>query len=191
MNKDLLLRSLAENGYNVSFGARKNFATYDIVEKMPGFISLIGLMIGVIQIYAEDFKYNDLISVLLILASIIGLTISIYNSDKERYRERGEELIQLHNQLRDLYYEVKSSNKQDFQDEKNRMDQIMNAFYSNNIPKQISFSDWYAHYKFFYQTQHEWIDEQKHFTWRDKYPVSFRFVILSLIAIVVVWVYLG
>ena len=190
MNKDLLLRSLAENGYNVSFGARKNFATYDIVEKMPGWISLIGLIIGVLQIYADDFKYNNLISLILICVSIIGLQISIYNSDKERYRVHGEKLIQLHNQLRDLYYEVKSSNKQDFQDEKNRMDQIMNAFYSNNISKQIAFSDWYAHYKFFFQSQHEWINQEKRFTWRDKIPVSFRFFILTLIAIVV-WVYLG
>ena len=151
---------------------------------MPGFISLLGLVIGVIQIYADDFKYSDLISVLLICASIIGLTISMYNSDKERYRERGDELIQLHNKLRELYYEVKSSDKEEYQDEKMRMDQIMDAFYANNISKQISFSDWYAHYKFFYQTQYEWIDEQKHFTWRDKVPVSFRFFILTFIGVV-------
>lgn len=189
MNKDLLLQSLAENGYNVSFGARKNFATFDIVEKMPGFISLIGLIIGVIQIYFDNLIYSGLISVLLICASIIGLTISVYNPDKERYRERGDELIQLHNQLRGLYYEVKSINKEEYQDEINRMDQIMSVFYNNNISKQISFSDWYAHYKFFYQTQHEWIDEQKHFTLRDKIPVSFRFFVLIIITIVVILVF--
>ena len=39
MDRDGLLRSIAETGYNVGFGAKKNFATHDIVQKAPGLIS--------------------------------------------------------------------------------------------------------------------------------------------------------
>ncbi|AWN16176.1 hypothetical protein SALB1_1978 [Salinisphaera sp. LB1] len=58
---------------------------------------------------------------------------------------------------------------------------------SSNQSKQILFSDWYAHYKFFWQHQIEWIDEQKQFTfWRDKVPLSFSLACLvALISIIV------
>ena len=82
---------------------------------------------------------------------------------------------------------MKSSNKSDFCEEINELAQIELEFNSNCISKQILFSDWYAHYKFFWQHQIEWIDEQKHFRfWRDKLPLSFMVVcLLSLISIVV------
>lgn len=182
--KEILLRNLAENGYNVLFGARKHFATFDIVEKVPGHISLIGIIIGIIQIYRNQFELNDLISVILICVSIMGFTISFYNSEKEKYRIRGEELLKIHNKLRNLYYDVKGSSKLDFIDEKQKLEEIMNEFYRDNMTKQILFSDWYAHYKFFVQSQYEWIDEQKEFTWKDKYPVSFRFSIIILLIII-------
>ena len=35
MDKNTLLKMIAETGYNVGFGAKKHFATYDIVEKAP------------------------------------------------------------------------------------------------------------------------------------------------------------
>lgn len=38
---------------------------------------------------------------------------------------------------------------------------------------------WYAHYKFFYQMQHDWIDEQLKFSlWKDKLPRSFAFLVV-------------
>ena len=36
MKKDLFLREIAESGYNIGYAAKKQFATYDIVEKAPG-----------------------------------------------------------------------------------------------------------------------------------------------------------
>ena len=41
MNKAELLKCIAETGYNVGFGAKKHFATYDLLEKMPGWIGFI------------------------------------------------------------------------------------------------------------------------------------------------------
>ena len=49
------------------------------------------------------------------------------------------------------------------------------------ISKQIFLSDWYAHYKFFQQTQIEWINEQKNFTFKDKVPFSARIFISIII----------
>jgi hypothetical protein len=39
--------------------------------------------------------------------------------------------------------------------------------------KHIFLSDWYAHYKIFWQAQIDWVDEQLHFRfWRDKVPLT-------------------
>lgn len=171
-NKQRVLRSLAEHGYNVGFGAKKHFATYDIVEKVPGSFAVISLLIGVLQIWKPGFKYNGAVSVLLIFLSVIVLSINLYNSDKARYMKIGTELTKLYNQLRSLYYRVQSSTSENFVQEENEMNEIINKYYEYNITKQILGADWYAHYKFFAQMQHEWIHEQKNFTWRDKVPLS-------------------
>lgn len=185
MNKEKLLRSLAENGYNVLFGAKKHFATYDIVEKVPGFFALASLLIGVWQIYKPDFKYANEVSVVLICLNIIALSISLYNSEKEKYKEAGNRLIVLHNKLRSLYYKVQDSTAEDFHAEEEEMNRIMDEFYKINITKQITTSDWYTHYKFFFQSQYEWINEQKHFTWKDKIPFSFVATVAVVLLIVV------
>jgi hypothetical protein len=185
-----MLRLLAENGYNISYGARKHFATYDIVEKFPSRISLIGLVIGVSQIYFSEFQFNNLISLILIIVSIFGFAISMYNGDKEKYRERGEELVRIHNNLKNLYYQVKSSGKTDFEDEKVQMEQIMQNSNTQNLSKQIAFSDWYAHFKLFGQTQYGWMDEQLHFTWKEKIPFSLQLLLIIGVIILIVFIVL-
>ena len=54
MDKGALLKELATNGYNVGFGAKKHFATYDIVEKIPVTISVITFMVGLGQLAYPD-----------------------------------------------------------------------------------------------------------------------------------------
>jgi hypothetical protein len=50
------------------------------------------------------------------------------------------------------------------------------------MTKQICFSDWDAHYKFFVQMQIDWIDEQKQFNlFADKVPLSFMIVVLAVL----------
>ena len=188
MERNLFLRQLAENGYNVIYGAKKHFSTYDTVVKMPGRIAFITLAIGIWQIYKPSFPHNTEISLLLIIASIIALTISQYNSEKDRYREVGNRLIQIHNELREIYYQAKSSEQESFSNESNeaiRLNELMGEFYQISISKQIFLSDWVAHYKLFFQSQYEWIDEQKKFTWKDKIPVSFRIAVISFIAFII------
>ena len=57
------------------------------------------------------------------------------------------------------------------------------------ISKQILFSDWYAHYKFFWQVQIDWIDEQKNFNLlRDKIPLTFSLTVVVTIIALVLWI---
>lgn len=193
LKKDYLLKQLSDIGYNVIYGGKKHFSTYDIVEKMPGRIAFITLTIGIFQIYKPDFQYNLEISLLLILASIMALNISQYNGDKKKYEEVGNRLIQIHNELREIYYDIKSSENQYYTKESNeikRMNDLVEEYYQISIPKQIIFSDWLAHYKLFFQNNYEWIDEQKNFTWKDKIPLSFIItvsIVILLISLIIIY----
>ena len=40
MTKDLLLKLIAEKGYDVLYGAKRNFASYDILNDIPKYSSL-------------------------------------------------------------------------------------------------------------------------------------------------------
>lgn len=190
MKKEIFLKSLAEHGYNVMFGAKKHFATYDIVEKVPSGIALITLLIGIWQLYAPSFDYSKEVSLVIILVSVVALQINLYNSNKDDYMTAGIKLTEIHNELKDLYYWVKSSTESEVNNEQQeKLQKLLNDYYAISITKQIAFSDWYAHYKFFYQAQHEWIDEQKRFTWKDKFPMSFRIwtaiVIITILVLVI------
>ncbi|GEK30516.1 hypothetical protein KZO01_08250 [Kurthia zopfii] len=190
MKKEIFLKSLAEHGYNVMFGAKKHFATYDIVEKVPSGVALITLLIGIWQLYAPFFDYNKEVSLVIILVSVIALQINLYNSNKEDYMKAGIKLTEIHNELKDMYYQTKSSTESEVTNEdQEKLQKLLNDYYAISITKQITFSDWYAHYKFFYQAQHEWIDEQKRFTWKDKFPMFFRIwtaiVIITILVLVI------
>lgn len=182
MDKDTFKKNLAEHGYNVLFGAKKHFATYDIVEKFPNMIALVTLIIGIWQIYDPSFQYNKQISLLIILVSVIALHINQYNAEKENYMEVGKRLIQIHNELKDMYYKIDSAQEITKANEYT-LNKLLKEYYDISITKQIILSDWYAHYKFFAQAQYEWIDEQKGFTWKDKFPMSLRIWIIIVIII--------
>lgn len=175
MTKDGLLKSIAETGYNVGFGAKKHFATYDIVEKAPGWIGFVSLAVGVLSLVFEPLSAK-LPSACLTIAGVMALYIAFYDRDKGAYERAGKEMTQLFNQLRDLYRHVQGGG--DIAAAAMTLSAVEGQFYSLAISKQILFSDWFAHYKFFAQHQIEWIDEQKHFTWRDKVPLTLQLAIV-------------
>ncbi|MFP3359514.1 hypothetical protein R0K17_19490, partial [Planococcus sp. SIMBA_143] len=74
MNKNSLLKSIAIKGYDVGFGAKKHFATFDLVSKLPNSIALTTLTIGVIQLaFPIPDLANRIISVGLIFIGIVAL----------------------------------------------------------------------------------------------------------------------
>lgn len=194
MNRQGLLRSIAETAYNVGFGAKKNFATHDIVQKVPGLISFVSIVVGVYALIWEPLN-SKWIAATLVVLGIVGLYITQYDSRKEAYSREGERLTKLFYRLRDLYREVEAkSDADDLTAQCAGLDSIQQDFFSAGESKQILFSDWYAHYKFFWQHQIDWIDEQKRFRfWRDKVPLSFMLtvgVLLLGLGAGAVWLFL-
>lgn len=174
MTKKDLLMTLARHGYNVGFGAKKNFASFDIVTKLPSWIGFLMLSIGVIQLGYPQTATKEM-SIVLIIISIAILFVGYYNSNVAEFEKEGVRSTQLFNQLKDLYFVVKSSSKKDFSQEISKMDCIMSEFYSKSISKQVFLSHWYAHFKFFYEMQVEWIDEELKFKFfKDKFPNSLK-----------------
>jgi len=181
MKKDDLLKQIADTAYNVGFGAKKHFATYDIVEKAPGWIGFISLGIGIFALFIDVLASKHM-SAILIVIGISGLLINLYNDTKQSYEQKGILLTKLFEELKSLYFEVKATEKSDFSDDVGKLADIKERYYSSCISKQILFSDWYAHYKFFWQQQIDWVNEQKHFKfWRDKMPLSLAFFVAVII----------
>lgn len=194
MTKEKLLHTIAVNGYNVGFGAKKNFASHDIILKLPSWIGFVTLAIGILQLGYSTLGNNKELSAILILVSVASLYISIYNSSSDKFEKEGIRCTQLFNQLRDLYFSVQSQNKNDYTNEKVMLDTIMADFYSATISKQVFLSQWFAHFKFFYEMQIDWVDEQLKFKFfKDKFPnslKSFLFVITISLLIIVCYEYI-
>lgn len=183
MDQTGLLRSLAETGYNVGFGAKKHFATFDIVEKGPGWIGFISAACGVYALVFDQLSAK-LPSATLVVAGIVALYISFYRSAE--YERAGKELTLVYNELRDLYREVQAG--ADTAASHAQMRALEQRFYATSISKQILLSDWYAHFKFFGQHQITWIDEQLHFGfWKDKLPASAKLLAVFLAGILLWW----
>ncbi|WP_091858379.1 SLATT domain-containing protein [Methylobacterium brachiatum] len=176
MDKAHLLKSIAETGYNVGFGAKKHFATYDIVEKGPGWIGFISLACGISGLVFEELS-TKVPSLILSIAGVVALYISFYRAAE--YEKAGKEITAIYNELRDLYRSVQSDT--DSQLAAAQLSAAEARFFGISISKQILFSDWYAHYKFFGQHQSSWINEQLNFKfWKDMVPASAKLFLVVL-----------
>ena len=67
-----MLKLIARHGYNVGFGAKKNFATYDLICKASGWISFISLAVGVFALFIPELATN-VISAILIIFGVISI----------------------------------------------------------------------------------------------------------------------
>lgn len=185
MNKEALLTYIADKAYDVGFGASKHFATYDMVQKIPNGIGIITLGAGVFGLAFPEV-FTKFINCFLIFIGVLSLYINLYTHSIIKYEKSGVKLIQIFNSLKRIYLRVKSMEQNaNFEDIETEINNLENQYYEMSISKQICFSNWYAHYKFFWERQVDWIEEQKEFRfWRDKIPLSFMFfILLSLIII--------
>jgi hypothetical protein len=187
MTKDELLKCIAETGYNVGFGAKKHFSTYDLVEKTPGLISFFSMVFGIYALVFDGLS-TKFLSASFIVLGIIGLYISLYDNMKSEYESSGKKLTKIYNDLTKLYRRAKNSNEDDIESLVSQLSELEDDYYSSCQSKQILFSDWYAHYKFFWQHQIDWVNEQKKFRLlRDKIPLTFSLTVLVVLAGLVVW----
>src|SRR5690625_1966377 len=191
LDKDSLLKSIAIKGYDVGFGEKKHFATFDLVCKVPNVIAIGTLITGIIQLGFDIpiFTYKVL-SLFLIFIGIIAIFINQYGNRKNEFIEIGVKINKIYQELRNLYFKVQgtdSVNKEKIEELEQVYNGLIHQFHDIGITQQIIFSDWYAHYKFFVQLEIEWIEEQKVFTFKDKVPMSFRLTMyISIIAILVI-----
>lgn len=186
MNKDLLLKDIAESGYNIGYAAKKHLATYDIVEKAPGWISILSFAFGVLALVFPQLNNNIMAAFLLIVAYAV-IYFNSYQDGRLEYSKIGSRLTTTFTTLRTLFYEVKSrDDAANFDDLEVRYRELLSESQSIGISKQIFLSDWYAHYKFFWQSERSWLEEKRPFTfWRDKIPLSATLVGIVLIIAVV------
>tara|TARA_R110000851_G_scaffold86648_5_gene188543 strand:- start:1501 stop:2124 length:624 start_codon:yes stop_codon:yes gene_type:complete len=188
MKKEDLLKHIAETGYNVGFGAKKSFSTFDIVDKAPGIISFASMAFGIYAL-ALDGLSTKFLSATFIIFGIIGLYISLYDNRKQEYEKAGVALTKLFNELGRLYRTTKNADESQIPALKESLEKLENQSFEISISKQILFSDWYAHYKFFWQHQIDWMEEQKQFKfWRDKIPLTLTLTIILLIILLVYFI---
>mgnify|MGYP000880703417 CR=1 FL=1 len=186
MTKEDLLKHVADTAYNVGFGAKKHFATYDITDKVPAAIGFLSTAIGVYALFVTWIASNQFSAALIVLG-VLGMTVSLYDHKKERYAQAAEKLTLIFNRLKVLYYSVKAANEQELPELQRQLEAMESEHIKIGITDQILFSGWLAHYKFFWEHQIGWIDEQKHFRlFRDKIPLSFTFAaVVTLVAAIV------
>lgn len=186
MDQQVALRMIAEKAYDVGYSAKLHFSTHDIVEKAPGWIGMISLIIGVLSLYLDVLAAKH-VSALITVVGICSLYITYYSETKGQYFQAGTTLTELFDRLKLLHGQCKSATgfTPDHQQELNL---ITDEFRRACLTKHILFSGWLAHKKFFWDQQIGWIDEYRKFSLlRDKIPFSFYAVIaVILIAITAV-----
>lgn len=188
MSQASLLKSIAETGYNVGFGGRKHWATYDIVDKIPGWIGFVGTALGIFSLVYESLSAKNISAAMAVLG-VIGIYISVYDSKKSDYEKSAVEITMIFNGLRDLYREVEAlAANADFSIYQARLTTFESRYYGVSISKQILFSDWYAHYKFFWQYQIDWLANQKSFSfWRDKVPLTGWLAVIAMTLLIITY----
>ncbi|WP_312788926.1 SLATT domain-containing protein [Sphingobacterium sp.] len=187
MNQTDFLYTLAQKGYDIGFGAKKNFSSYDILNKLPSWVGFISLVVGIVQIAYENIPFNKELSIILIFAAIGILYTEGFKSKINDFHEEGVRLTRLYNKIRDLYTEAKADANFNYINYETRYQNILNAFYSNTISKQVFMSQWFAHFKFFGEMQVDWIERELNLKWfKDKVPNSLKITILLIIIIIAI-----
>lgn len=183
MDLQTALKLITDKAYDVGYSAKLHFATYDIVEKAPGWIGLISLVVGVLSLYIDLLAAKH-VSAIITVIGICSLYITYYSDTKEQYFQAGNKLTQLLDQLRTLSARCKSSGEFTPNDQV-ELDQITSEFRATCQRKHIMLSGWLAHKKFFWDQQIDWIAEHRKFSLlRDMVPFSVYalafFIVLSI-----------
>lgn len=174
MSKSAILRQIRDTALSTGYGAKLNFATFDITEKVPGLLAFVQLVVGVYALIDQDLTAPK-VGAMLVIIGISALYLNCYQSDKPKYEKAGKDMTDRFNSLKALYFEAKSfPDDHDFTDIMVRHNEIRDEANSITISKQVLCSDWYAHYKFFWQQETNWLEEEQKFKlMRDKLPLTF------------------
>lgn len=189
MNKSAVLRLIRDTAYSTGYGAKLNFATFDIAEKVPGLLAFIQLVVGVYALIYEELTVPK-IGAILVVIGICALYLNGYQADKSKYEKAGKDMTDRFNSLKALYLKAKSfPDEHDFTDIVTRHNTIRDEANSISISKQVLCSDWYAHYKFFWQQEINWLEEDLKFKlFRDKLPLTFTATVGTGLILWIWWI---
>ncbi|MDH2423024.1 SLATT domain-containing protein [Cobetia amphilecti] len=183
MNEQDLKKQIAREYYNTIYGAKINFASYDICEKMPTIISFISLTIGVLGLVYEVFNSKDLSAAMLIIG-IIGLMLKTREEQKNVYKEAAINLLNISKSLEQLHSKIdlnkSNEDKEGYYTSLSAQQKLHSGI---SQPSPVFLASWYAHYKLFSEHNVKWMCEELNLKWTDKCPLSFRITILITLII--------
>lgn len=197
--KAALLKSIAQSGYNIGFGAKKHFITFDLYRILPKFTSFFTLGIGVLQLtdwYKKicGAESQELFSVFLIIIGLLAFTVDLVGKGHERYKLSGEELISKFNRLRNMYNQVKAlpvSQSTDLQIFWTELHTIEADARMVSIAEQAICTHIATNVLFFNSMQVDWLVKELNLGIKDKFPflhiesfVLYAILIAGLIAAV-------
>lgn len=183
MDINNLKKHIAETAYNVGYSAKLHFSSYEMIERLPGLISVFSMAFGIYALAFSNLSTKFMSCTLLVLG-LIGLYISMRNGNKEIYEEKGIALTGLFNELKHLMSDAKSQSP-NTTDIANKLNDIEQRYNNSCVSNHIMFATWFAHYKFFWEQQIAWIDEQRTFGFfRDKVPLTLW---ISLTVVVIIF----
>jgi len=190
MKREQLLKEIAVTGYNVLYSAKKHFATFDIVEKVPGWLTIATLAVGIFGLIIPALT-NNVLSAAILVIGIAAIYFNQFQDGRERYAEVGGKLVSNFNTLRGIYYDAKGRAPEDKLDDlESRYQEVLKEAEQVWFHKHIFISDWYAHYKIFWQGQIDWLDEQLHFKfWRDKIPLTATLTGIAILLAIACWIF--
>ncbi|WP_299977096.1 SLATT domain-containing protein [uncultured Pseudoteredinibacter sp.] len=171
MDNTNLKKHIAETAYNVGYSAKLHFSTFEIIEKLPGIISFISMAFG---IYALAFSQlsTKFMSCTLLILGLTGLYITMRNGNKSDYESKGIQLTNLFNELKHLMSEAEAPSGND-EDIKDKLKDIESRYSNSCASDHIMFATWFAHYKFFWEQQTNWIQVYRPFKFfRDQVPLT-------------------
>ena len=184
--RESLRKRSAQIGYNVGFGARRHFATYEIVEKVPTYFGVITFAFGVIFLKYPNTGLSDFVAVLTTVVGGAIVYLNFYAHEKDKYEEIGKKLNVLYNKAYYIHESSITCNESDLLLLESDLNQINDELQKISIHKQVFFSNEYAHFKLFGESQSDWfVSELKLTFWKDKIPAIWRiYAIVVLLALI-------
>ena len=186
-NKTLMRRS-AEIAYNMYYGAKRHFSSYEIVETVPTYFGIITTGIGVLQLAYPSNEWATFISVVIIIVGFAIWHLNSYSHDKDKYQEIGKVLTKNYYEVRSIYEQAKSAQPAELLSLEEKLKTLNEELQTKSIYKQVWGSGVFAHYKLFGESQVQWFVNELQLTfWKDKFPASLKALLLFLFTTIFIW----
>ncbi len=181
--RESLKKRSAQIGYNLGYGTKRHFATYDIVEKTPAYFGVFSFAVGIAFLI---YKNDSLATFIGASSSVIGfalLYLNDYLNEKGKYIDTGKQLNILYGKVYSIYEKSKSCQESEISNLDSELTNINDEFQKISIHKQVFFSNEYAHFKLFWESQPKWfVDELGLTFWKDKIPAIWQIYAVIILA---------